>query len=355
MKPCGVVIVEDPGFQSPSARAHGLAALQHVANRPIVHHVLDELECAGVDDVVVACSTELAGEVRSCVAGRDPRGRTEVRIVEQPAPIDLAQGLILAAPEVGAAPCIVHVASGLLGEPLLPFLAHLDTDTPDVVLIVHQGRAPDGRLSAATQEMLHVADFDPERAALGLAGVCLFGPGALGQVAAAGWPVDGELDLTHVAARISAAGGGLHVRRGNTWRRYAGSSLDLLELNRIVLDQLQIDQRRHEDNGNRIEGRVQIHKGASIHASVIIGPAVIGADACIADAYIGPYTSVGAKARIEGAEIERSIVAAGASISHIGCRLAGSVIGRDARVFRDFSLPRAMRLRVADGAEVAVC
>ena len=185
MKPCGVVIVEDPGFQSPSARAHGLAALQHVANRPIVHHVLDELECAGVDDVVVACSTELAGEVPQ-LRGR-PRSTRSRRGANC-----RAAGSDRSCP--GADPRrsrsrrgALHraSASGLLGEPLLPFLAHLDTDTPDVVLIVHQGRAPDGRLSAATQEMLHVADFDPERAALGLAGVCLFGPGALGQVAAA--------------------------------------------------------------------------------------------------------------------------------------------------------------------------
>jgi len=36
-------------------------------------------------------------------------------------------------------------------------------------------------------------------------------------------------------------------------------------------------------------------------------------------------------------------------------RIVASVVGRDARVFRDFSLPRAMRLRVGDGTEVALC
>jgi glucose-1-phosphate thymidylyltransferase len=82
---------------------------------------------------------------------------------------------------------------------------------------------------------------------------------------------------------------------------------------------------------------------------------VIGPDAQIAHAYIGPYTSIGAGARIEGAEIERSIVAAGASITHVGGRLVASVVGRDARIFRDFSLPRALRLRVGDGTVVALC
>ncbi len=135
--------------------------------------------------------------------------------------------------------------------------------------------------------------------------------------------------------------------------------LDLLELNQIALDRLEISQRRANgngsDNGNRIEGRVQIHRDASVRASVIVGPTVIGRGARVTDAYIGPYTSIGEDARIEGAEIERSIIASGASITHIGGRLVASVVGRDARIFRDFSLPRALRLRVGHGTEVALC
>jgi hypothetical protein len=45
----------------------------------------------------------------------------------------------------------------------------------------------------------------------------------------------------------------------------------------------------------------------------------------------------------------------GAKITHVGGRLVSSVIGHEARVSRDFSLPRALRLRIGDGAEVAFC
>jgi hypothetical protein len=58
--------------------------------------------------------------------------------------------------------------------------------------------------------------------------------------------------------------------------------------------------------------------------------------------------------RIEGAEIEDSIVLPGASIMHIGGRISASVVGRNARIFRDFTLPRALRLQVGDGARVAL-
>jgi glucose-1-phosphate thymidylyltransferase len=124
-----------------------------------------------------------------------------------------------------------------------------------------------------------------------------------------------------------------------------------------VLDQITTDlpHGNGDDQGNRIEGRVRIHERASVRASLIVGPVVIGADARISDAYIGPYTSIGAGAHIEGAEIERSIISAGASVSHLGGRMSASVVGRNARLFRDFSLPRALRLRVGEGAEVGLC
>jgi hypothetical protein len=57
---------------------------------------------------------------------------------------------------------------------------------------------------------------------------------------------------------------------------------------------------------------------------------------------------------IENAEVEHSIILPGASIRHLGGRLEASVVGPQARIFRDFRLPRAFRLNVGEGAEVAL-
>jgi glucose-1-phosphate thymidylyltransferase len=351
----GLIVVEDAVARRRSPRPGRLDALEHVANRPIADHVLDALESAGVDEVVVASSEERGGEVRDCLDGREHRGGPALRYVTKRSSLGIDAALSLALPIVQGAPCIVHVASGLLGEPLGMLTGRLQSDWPDVVLIMHQISDHDGSLSSAAQKMPHVAEVDPERAALGMAGVCLFGPDALGRVSDPGWGGGRDGDLKSVADRIVGEGASFDVMLVNAWRQYGGDPLDRLELNRIALDGLETDLHPPSNNGNRIEGRVRIHERASVHASVIVGPTVIGRDAHVADAYIGPYTSIGAGARIEGAEIERSIVDAGASITHVGGRLASSVVGRDARVFRDFSLPRALRLRVGDGAVVALC
>jgi glucose-1-phosphate thymidylyltransferase len=145
------------------------------------------------------------------------------------------------------------------------------------------------------------------------------------------------------------------VRPVRDWRCYTGDVQDLLEMNRIVLDEVEREVDETDEGGNRIHGRVVVHPTAHVEHSVIRGPAIVGAGARVVDAYIGPYTAIGEGARIEGAEIEHSIILEKASILHIGGRLEASVVGRGAKVYRDFSLPRALRLQVGDDVEVALC
>lgn len=356
-----VLVADDVCTSATSTGTRCEGALEHVANKPIAHHVLDVLRSAGIDDVVVVSSSESAAAIRACLASHPDRcgSRSQLRIryLDRAGPIDLQSALALAAPLVGGASCVVHLANGLLEQPLDPLIRRIVHGRPDVIATVHQGNDREWHLNQPTRDMLHLAELHPERTNLSMAGVCVLGPGAIEPASKIAWRSDGgeEIDLTAVATHISEEGGTFQVVPVSGWRRYAGDPVELLEVNRIALDRMRQDARRPSGSGNLIEGRVWIHEQASVRTSVIVGPAIVGPHAEIADAYIGPYTSIGAGARIEGAEIERSIIAAGASIMHVGSRLVASVVGRDARVFRDFSLPRAFRLRVGDGTEISLC
>jgi glucose-1-phosphate thymidylyltransferase len=325
-----------------------------VANRPIAHHVLDRLRSAGVTEVVVVSSTELRQELRDCLADYAARERVELTLVDVPPPVDLVSALGLGTPLIGDAPCVVHPASGLVAEPLTPMIERLRQDPSGVVALVHQDSDPVMPLGAVTRRPLQNGAVHLARAGLGLTGVLLLGAGLLGRVAAELTSAV-EIDLAAVADRVALMGSGFQVVTVSGWRRYAGNPIDLLEVNRIALDQLRGGHRSPGRDGNHFEGLVQIDETATVRNSVVIGPTAIGSHAHVADAYIGPYTAVGAGARIAGAEIERSIVSSGATILHTGGRLAASIVGRNARVSRDFSVPRAMRLRVGDGTEVVLC
>jgi glucose-1-phosphate thymidylyltransferase len=223
------------------------------------------------------------------------------------------------------------------------------------VVLVAQGARNAEPLGPAAQRMLRVAEFDPAKATLGLAGVCVLAPGALGHLSC-DETFSGELALGVIAETLlTREDSHVQARVVREWRAFAGDTRDLLDMNRAVLDALDAPVSPPQNNGNRFEGRVFIDPTASVSSSVICGPVIVGAGAHVADSYIGPHTSIGEGVHVEGAEIERSIVFAGASILHLGGRLVASVVGREARIFRDFSMPRAMRLQVGDGDEVALC
>lgn len=344
-------MVEDAVDEWADGRPRAVPAVAHVANQPVAQHVIDALQEVGVDEVVVASSAQAAPAIRKCLAtSRDSRG-PRLEFVECVQPADLPSALKLAAPLIGDDPCIVHAACGLLTEPLSGLADDLARGA-DVVLSVHQGGDPDVRVSVGVQRLLRLAELDPTRPTLGLAGVWSFGPGVLRRVAVR----DHEpADVTRLVERIVQDGGRIEVRVADGWHAYRGDPLDLLELNRLVLERITHSTPLTTGDGNRISGHVRIDESASVRCSVLVGPVVVGPHAQITDAYLGPCTAVGAGAFIEGTEIERSIVGVGARLSHVGRRLVDSVIGRNAHVFRDFSLPQALRLRLDEGTEVGLC
>ncbi len=325
-----------------------------MANRPIICHVLDSLLEAGVVEVAVVAPSDATDEIAACLSSEGPAGIAVRHIANDQC--DGSDDALLATAEfVGDAPCILHRANGLLGQPLLPYVELFDEEEIDVLLLVDDGGREGKRLRLVSQRLPGASDVDdPSSPAPGFAGVCLLGPGLLARLP--NLERSAQLhDFAALAEQLARDGGHTQVRVARRWRHFAGDALDLLDMNRTMLDAMDPETTATASDGNRFEGPIVIHPTACVTSSVIIGPVMIGADALIADSYIGPHTSIAERVRIEGAELERSIVLADASVLHVGGRLVASVVGRRARIFRDFSMPRALRLQVGDGDEVALC
>jgi glucose-1-phosphate thymidylyltransferase len=330
------------------------AGLQRVANRPIFCHGLERLRDAGVREVALVVPADLSRRLQASAVEEAPSDLTLRWFAHNDE--DYAAAFAAALASVGESPCIVHPPDGFLAKPLGGYLELLGSDAPDLVVLVRESPAEVDSIGLASRRLLRLAkDGAGTGVGLDLTGVCLFGEGALRRAGETGWSPQNESGLAAVAERLVGDGGLLRIGVVEGWRRYRGRAVDLLDMNRVALDALEQETGDIPGDRNRIEGTVIVHPSASVQASVIIGPAIVGPGALVVESYIGPYTSIGAHAHIEGAEVERSIILAGASIMHVGGRLVASVVGRDARVARDFSLPRAMRLNVGDGGEVVLC
>ena len=329
-------------------------AMQRVANRTIACHALESLAAAGVDELAVVAPRSSLPELRSRLE-QDLTGDIEPVYLPLGGRADLVGALRGSLDFVGADTSIVHLGDGLVGQSFDQVIDLLGAESADMTLLLHRdGNGRDG-LGPSVERLLGVRELGDARSRLALTGVCMFGPGMLRRVTDEAGDLGPDAGLVEIADLLAGAGCTFEAGVVPSWRRYRGDPVDLLELNRLVLDGQRPEiETLHRGADNRIEGRVIIDHSAEVSSSVILGPCIIGAHARVADSYIGPYTSIGPGAEIEGAEIVSSIVSDGVRIRHISGRIEGSTIGCRSSIFRDFSLPRAMRLHVGEDVEVAL-
>jgi glucose-1-phosphate thymidylyltransferase len=321
-----------------------------VANRALLCHALDWLAHAGVREAAVIVPQELAGPVRDAVAG----GGRRVRIswVEQLPDESVAQVLGDLTGFLEGEAFVLHLADSLAKQSLRSLIAGGAECDTEALLVVHESSGVELAQVVQLRAVVGGGPARPRPLRNDSAGVAVLGPGALD--CAADLVLDPQHVLEGIVERVRQRGGRVGTCCATDWWRYRTGTEALLEGNRFALEGQRALYDRSQVADSKIQGAVVVHPEARIKSSVVRGPAIIGARARLRDAYVGPYTSIGEDVTVEGAEIEHSVVLSGASITHLAGRLEASVIGPKSRVFRDFRLPRALRLTVGEGAEVCL-
>ena len=138
------------------------------------------------------------------------------------------------------------------------------------------------------------------------------------------------------------------------WWKDTGKLEDLLEANRLILETFDRRIEGDVDANSSIEGKVVVESAAVIRESVIRGPAIIGANARIEQAYVGPFTAIMNDVQIRGSEIEHSIVLEGSMITDLANRVVDSLIGKNVRLHRQPVKPSAYRFMLGDNSEVGI-
>ena len=87
---------------------------------------------------------------------------------------------------------------------------------------------------------------------------------------------------------------------------------------------------------------------------VVRGPAIIGQETRLINAYVGPFTSIYHHCLVENAEISRSIVLEHSQIRNINRRIEDSLIGRQVVLHRSPIRPRAYKFTLGDNSHVGL-
>ena len=164
----------------------------------------------------------------------------------------------------------------------------------------------------------------------------------------------GELEITDAIQWLVDGGKRVesHVVRG--WWKDTGRLDDMLEANRLILDTI---ERRVEGelDDSQVDGRVVVEAGRPARARDRARPGRSSAPArVLRDAYVGPYTAVGAGCVIENAEVEHSILLESSSVRGLEGRMESSLLGKNVAISRDDRQPRAYRFMVGDNSEIGI-
>src|SRR5215213_5270443 len=209
-----------------------------VANKPILFHALDSMAAAGITDVAIAVGADAEEPIAEAVGSGAPWGM-HVTYTRTEGAGCVAAALLAAESFVDGHPFVVQHGDGLLRDDLGALLRSLEADgaePSDAVLLVHGATGARRREGSAGLRAVENGRFATGR--LAMAGAQIFGRGFLDHAAHhihADQPV---LDLASLATALARSSARVSLRRIDGWRRFDGDPNVLLDMNRVVLDDL---------------------------------------------------------------------------------------------------------------------
>jgi glucose-1-phosphate thymidylyltransferase len=251
----------------------------------------------------------------------------------------------------------MYLGDNLLRDGITELVDAFRAGEPDALILLTQVLDPEhygvAELDGDSVVRLVEKPKDPP-SNMALVGVYMFTPAILEAARSIEPSPRGELEITDAIQYLIDSGARVESQTVGGWWKDTGQLADMLEANRLVLEELERSIGVELDDSCRVEGRVAIEEGAVIERSVVRGPATIAAGARIIDAYVGPYTSIGPDVEVLGSEVEHSILLAGSKLENLPARVEASLLGREVKLTRGDEMPKTLRMIVGDRSEIVI-
>ncbi|WP_406119090.1 glucose-1-phosphate thymidylyltransferase [Streptomyces sp. NBC_00989] len=326
-----------------------------VANKAVLFYGLESLADAGITEVGIIVG-DTAAEIEEAVGDGSKFG-LQITYIPQDRPLGLAHAVLIAREYLGDDDFVMYLGDNFIVGGITGLVEGFQANKPDAqILLTH---VPDPRsfgvaeLSESGQVIGLEEKPEHPKSDLALVGVYLFTPAIHDAVRAIKPSWRGELEITHAIQQLIDDGADVRSSVIHGYWKDTGNVVDMLEVNRTVLESMDRRIDGEVDDVSETIGRVVIEKGARIERSRIVGPVIIGAGTVVSDSYVGPFTSVAENCSITDSELEFSIVLQDSSIAGVG-RIESSLIGKHVEVTPAPGVPSAHRLVLGDHSKVQI-
>src|SRR3954454_7634358 len=254
-----------------------------VANKPVLFYGIEALVDAGIEEIGIIIAPETGDEIREA-AGDGTDFGAKITYIVQDEPAGLAHAVLTAEEYIGGSPFVMYLGDNLLADGLRGLVKSFRESEPDALILLTPVDDP---------QSYGVAELDGERIVrliekpkdppsnLALVGVYLFAPSIFEAARALEPSWRGELEITEAIQGLIDQKKPVRSEVVTGWWKDTGQLADMLEANRLVLEEIEGRVEGDVDAESRVEGKVVIEAGAEVIGSVIRGPAVIGAGARI--------------------------------------------------------------------------
>ena len=351
----GLVLSGGKGTRLRPLTYTGAKQLVPLANKPVLFYVLEDLVSAGITDVGIVVG-DTADQIRGAVGDGEAFG-CRVTYIQQDRPGGLAHAVRTARPWLGDDRFVMYLGDNFIQGGIARYVEAFRASPAAAHVLLYRVPNPhdfgvvevcDGRIVSLEEKP------QMPRSDLALVGIYLFGSDIHRATDAIQPSWRGELEITDAIRELLRMG--LHVQPHilDGWFIDTGKMEDMLDANRLVLQDMRRRISGTVAEDCTIQGNVVVEAGAVVVGSTLRGPLIVGTGTRIEGAYIGPFTAIGPHCIVRDSEIEHTIVMQRSQIIDVPHRIEDSLIGCDVTISRSRAQPRAYKMMLGDHSKVGI-
>ncbi len=326
-----------------------------IANKPILHYAIEAAVDAGIKQIGIIHNAE-SNEVPKAI-GNGKRWGVRITYIPQKDPLGLAHVVKISQKFIGKDNFIFYLGDNMVVGGVKRFIDEFQRSGCNCFLTLAKVKDPErfGVPVIKHERIVRVEEKPAKpRSEFAVAGIYIYDSHIFEAVRKIKPSPRGEYEISDAHSYLIDKGYKVGYSEITGWWKDTGKPSDLLEANRLVLDNIQPNIKGDIDKLSNVVGKVILEKGAKIINSVVRGPAIIGEGAVIENSYVGPFTSIGNHTVIKNSEVEYSIVLRDCKVTSVKIRIEGSILGNDVEIVEASGKPLVHRFMIGDQSRVEV-
>ena len=353
----GVLLSGGTGSRLRPITHTGPKQLVPVANKPVLEYAIEDLKEAGITEIGVVLGNKGREAIQELLGDGSDYG-VEITYIIQGNPLGLAHAAGCARDFVGDDDFVMYLGDNILKQGISELVESFERGDYGAGIALQEVDSPEQFGIADVDEDGQVTQLiekpDEPPTNLALIGIYVFSNDVFDVIERLEPSWRGELEITDAIQTLLENGHDIdsHVVEG--WWKDTGKPEDILEANRLVLEDSHLERDGTIATDATVEGQVDIHEIATIEdGAVVRGPVSIDENTVIkSGTYVGPYTSIGPNSTLEGVHIENSVVIGDSTIRTNG-KIIDSLLGRGANIESAADeLPEGRRLVVGENSQL---